>query len=127
MICLDGRIEMPYNSILAEEIKYLFDDGKKIDHKRGYWKDAFDAYSCCVYKIVQTAESGGFCMSIFEDPQDEADFLGVNIKKDEKGAPMFTQEEDLQEFAIAGYNNEKGEKSFHNNIQHRQFLFSDEE
>lgn len=97
MLCLDGRVEMPYNELLAEELKGLYDDGKKIEHIKEGYKDHYDSYCCCVFNLVQSADNGGILMTPYDDPEDEADMLGVKLQKTEKGTPLFTKDDETAE------------------------------
>ena len=98
IICLDGRVEMPYNKIMVEdEIPGLYDEGKKIQHNKSDFKDSWDSYCCCVYQVVTKAENAGYCQGI-STVEEEADSLGVGLKKNERGEPMFRQDEDAGAF-----------------------------
>lgn len=72
-VAYDGRLHMPFNQLLFDELEKLTRHGKKIDHPPGGSKDLADALAC---SIVGAISSLG---------EEDADGLIVDI-----GSPMFS-------------------------------------
>jgi hypothetical protein len=66
-VASDGRLDMPFDQLLMNELESLSRFGNKVDHPPGGSKDLADAFAC---SIVGAIESGG---------EEDADGLAVDL------------------------------------------------